>query len=83
MAAAGWVATAALLVAAWMAWALGGPDSIYFALLIAETACVTSAVAAVLQIRTYSARVCRLIRVTHGIEHPRDAEVRGLPTRER
>lgn len=81
MAAASWVAVAALLLAAWVACAAGGSEHIYIAILIAETACVMSAIAAVLNLRCYAARICRLIRLMNGVEAPRDAEVRDFSRR--
>ena len=83
MAAATWVATAALVFAAWAAWAVGGQEHIYIAILIAETACVLSAVAAVMHLRCYAARICRLIRTTSGdrYHHDGDGGVRTLPPR--
>jgi hypothetical protein len=68
-----WTATLVLLFAAWIAWVVN--PFAHFANLTASSACVMSAVAAVMQIRVYSARVCRLIRVTGGLERP-EAEVR-------
>lgn len=83
VAAIGWATTALMLLVAWTAWILGGPEHAYFALLVAETACATSAVAAVLHLRCYSARICRLVRVANGLERPGDAEVRGIGPRDR
>lgn len=63
-----WLAVVGLMALAWVAWLLGAP--MLFSVLVGQTACAMSAVAAVVQIRCYSARVCRLIRVTAGIERP-------------
>lgn len=83
VAAAGWAITGLMLMVAWTAWIVGGPQHIYFALLVAETACATSAVAAVLHLRCYSARICRLVRVANGLQRPIDAEVREFAPRDR
>lgn len=72
MAAAAWLATTLLLLMAWAAWILGEEKHIYFAILVAETACVLSAVAAVLHLRCYAARICRLVRVTGELQRRRD-----------
>ena len=77
-----WLATTILLLVAWTTWALGDEAHIHFAVLTAETACVLSAVAAVMHLRCYAARICRLIRVTNGLERP-DAEVRDFTPRDR
>ena len=71
MAAVAWAMTALVLFMAWCYWALGSADNIHFAILIAETACVLSALAAVLHIRCYAARICRLIRVTSDLRRDR------------
>lgn len=55
-----WVTVISLLVAAWVT-VIWGPPVI--AGMLAATACATSAVAAVAQIRCYSLTVCRNIRV--------------------
>jgi hypothetical protein len=82
VAAAGWLATGLLLVVAWIAWAAGDAENVHLAVLIAESACVLSAVAAVLHLRCYAARMCRLIRVANGLERPR-GEVREFTPRDR
>lgn len=79
--AAAWLATGMLLLVAWLAWAMGPVENVHFAVLVAETACVVSAVAAVAHLRCYAARICRLIRVTSALERPHDAEVREFPPR--
>lgn len=73
-----WVATGLLLAVAWVSWMVGGEP--YVAILVAETACVGSAVAAVAHIRVYVARLCRVIRVGSGLQSP-SADVRDLPPR--
>ena len=80
LAAAGWLSTALLLLIAWVAWAVGGPENIHIVLLTSQTACALSAVAAVLHLRCYAARICRLIRVTAGMQGP-DADIREIPRR--
>lgn len=75
IAASTWVVTGLLLLAAWLAWAVGD-DSTHLAILIAETACAASAVAATMQVRCYSAKVCSQLRVMraeirNGQEPPR------------
>lgn len=75
-----WIATGVVLFAAWVIWVgLGQPT---LAILTAETACVLSAIAAVLQLRCYGARLARLIRVTNGLQSPDDAAVRQLSPRD-
>lgn len=67
-----WAVTGILLGIAWTMWALGEHHA---AMLVAETACVGSAIAAAMQIKCYAAQVCRLVRVTSGLERE-DADVR-------
>ena len=75
----GWAVTAALLFVGWVAWVL--QDSyIGLPVMLATTACLASAVAAVAHIRCYAARLARLIRVMNGLERP-DADLRELPRR--
>lgn len=69
-----WTAVISLMVAAWVV-LLWGPHEI--AAILAATGCCMSAVAAVAQIKCYSTSVCRLIRVTNGLQSP-DAEVRDF-----
>ena len=74
-----WLMTGGLLLVAWTAYALGG--SVYAAILVAETACACSAVAAVMHIKLYAARVCRTIRLTAGIDRSSSsADLRRFPT---
>jgi len=76
MAASSWAATALVLLIAWAVWVIGGQDHIFTAILIAETACVLSAIAAVMQLRCYAARICRLVRTSGEVQRLRDdAEV--------
>lgn len=75
---ASWLTSLVLLLVAWGLFA--GGDHMYLAILLAETGCVVSAVAAVVQIRCYSARVCRLIRVANGLERPTEAAIQPFPT---
>lgn len=77
-----WAVTALMLLVAWAVWVIGGQTHIFTAVLIAETACVFSAVAAVAHLRCYAARICRLVRVTGGLQRP-DAEVREFGPRDR
>lgn len=49
-------------------WALMWADVPYMAQMLGFTACASSAVAAVAHVRCYFLRVCRLIRVTHGVD---------------
>ena len=56
-----WVGTAVLAMAAWAIWIVAHEPIV--AILTAETACVASAVAAVLQIRCFSVRLGRLVRL--------------------
>jgi hypothetical protein len=72
-----WSATLLLLVCAWGAWMLDAHA--HLAILIAETACVLSAVAAVMQIRCFSAQVCSQIRVLRvEQQHSRPPERSGV-----
>ena len=75
-----WVVTAVLIMAAWMVWLVGHDPII--AVLVAETACVASSVAVVLQARCFGARLARLIRVSSGLQRPDDAQVRQLGPRD-
>lgn len=70
-----WLLTGVLVLASWTAFLLGASG--FACLLVAESACVVSAIAATAQIRGYAARVCRLVRVSSGLERP-DAEIRPL-----
>ncbi len=72
-----WTIVISLMVAAWIV-LLWGPHPI--AGMLAATGCAMSAVAAVAQIKCYSTSVCRLIRVTNGLQSP-DAEVREFGPR--
>lgn len=76
---AAWIGTAGVLLLAWVVWMLGG--DMMFAILIAETACTLSAVAAVLQLRCFLNRNLRMMRVLHGLDSPDDAEVRQIGPR--
>lgn len=75
-----WAFTLFVLVCSWSLWAVVGADIHHLPILFGESACVLSAAAAVAQIRCYVARVCRLLRITAGLQHP-DATVREFSPR--
>ena len=71
VAACGWAATAGLLLTAGAVMLTGHWK---VAILIAETACCTSAWAAVRHLRCYAAEICRKIQQAHEL----DADIRRL-----
>lgn len=62
---AAWTVVAGLLMAAWVVMILD-PGDWRLAVLLLETACVGSAVACVLHVRSYVVRVCAVIRASRG-----------------
>ena len=76
VAGAAWLVVAGLLAAAWLVMLLSPSRGV--ALLLAATACASSAVAAVLQMRTYVVRICVVIRSTANLapERPRVVDTR-------
>lgn len=68
-----WVGVILLLLAAWLTWAGGGPESL--PVLLGLTACSTSAAAATAQVRCYAVRLCAVIKITRAAE---SAELRSL-----
>lgn len=60
---AAWTVVAGLLMAAWIVMLLD-PGDWRLAVLLLETACVGSAVACVLHVRSYVIRVCAVIRAS-------------------
>lgn len=81
-AAVAWAMVAVLMAGAWLVWVMGGPDAHHPAMLLATSGCATSAVAATLQIRTFASRICRLVRVTGGLERQAPAMVRQFTPRD-
>lgn len=70
-----WTVVSLLLAASWVTWATG-TRSVW--MMLAFTGCLTSAVAAVSQIRCYTLRVCGLLRATGVIEGERTPELHSL-----
>lgn len=66
---AAWTTVLLLMVFAWVI-ALNDPSRQWLIVggLMAASACSLSAVAAVLSIRRYASRICRLIRNLHGVD---------------
>lgn len=62
-----WVAVGLFAVSGWAAMFLA-PDGWRWAVMLATTACATSAVAAVFHIKLYVTRVCSLIRAASGLD---------------
>lgn len=60
-----WIVVGGLMSAAWVVFLLS--DLWKVAGMLALTACATGGTAAVLHVRGYFARICRLIRVTSGL----------------
>lgn len=73
-----WAWVAALLLASWGTWLLS--DHTTLPILLGLTACASSAAAATAQVRCYAVRLCRVVRVTGGLQRP-EADVRDFPPR--
>lgn len=73
-AAAVWTWTAGLMGCAWVAWFLFAFDLKHLPDMFGYTACASSAVAAVASIKCYTVRICRLLRITAGLEPADDSE---------
>lgn len=63
-----WGTVAALIVGAWLVLMSAEPGPWTLGMLLALSGCALSALAAVLSIRRYVSRTCRLIRNLHGVE---------------
>jgi hypothetical protein len=74
-----WATVGLLLAASWVASPLAAaPD--WVGRQVGYTACIVSAIAAVVHIRYYTIRVCRLIRNLHGVSTAdRPAAVTDMP----
>lgn len=72
-----WGATLGLLVVAWVAWLLADSQT-HLAILMAETACILSAVAAVAQIRLYVMTICAHLRALRAQDGTVGFPPRGL-----
>ena len=68
-----WALVILLTLSAWLVWAMN-PDGPW--VLLATTACASSAIAATAQMRLYCSRVCRLLR--QGFDMDAEHGVRSL-----
>lgn len=73
-----WAGALATLTGAWLVCASSGS---HMAVMLGFTSCALAAMAATVTIRGYTVKVCSLIRITAGLERPRDAEVTVYPVR--
>lgn len=67
-----WAVTGILLLLAWVGLIVGEG---HLSHMVANTSCVMAAVSVVAQVRCYAAQVCRLVRITGGLERT-EADVR-------
>lgn len=74
-----WVGVALLIGLGWYV-ALAGPrvQAALVGGMCAATGCALSAVAAVLSIRRYASRICRLIRNLHGVDAVERGELHAI-----